>query len=227
VGDDWLTSHFEAILGQLAQIEGRYPDAAAHLTRAAQAAQRAHMTATEGFHLANLGVVLHQAGDHETAIATLEEAIRLATTAGLMRIAAFTRVRLGTLLHGHGEVEPARAALSTADDWFRASGGGAEGALAQCLLAAMDADDDIPDAAQRLTTILEAARTDGDSAVQVLALDALAGVESRAGDLTTALDLLARADELMRSVGHRLAEHDRIDARRTRARVLADPMATD
>jgi hypothetical protein len=90
----------------------------------------------------------------------------------------------------------------------------------------MDADDDIPDAAQRLTTILEAARTDGDSAVQVLALDALAGIESRAGDLTTALDLLARADELMRSVGHRLAEHDRIDARRTRARVRADPMAT-
>lgn len=214
VDDDWLASHFEAILGQLAQIELRYAAAAAHLNRAAQAARRAHMTATEGFHLASLGVVLHQSGDHETAIATFEEAIRLATTVGLMRIAAFTRVRLGTLLHGLGEVEPARAALSTADDWFRASGGGAEAALAQCLLAAMDADDDIPDAAQRLTTILEAARTDGDSAVQVLALDALAGIESRSGDLTTALDLLARADELMESVGHRLAEQDRIDARR-------------
>jgi predicted ATPase/DNA-binding SARP family transcriptional activator len=154
VGDDWLTSHFEAILGQLAQIELRYLDAAAHLTRAAQAARRSHMTATEGFHLASLGVVLHQSGDHETAIATFEEAIRLATAVGLMRIAAFTRVRLGTLLHGLGEVEPARAALSTADEWFRASGGGAEAALARCLLAAVDADDGVPDAEQLLVAIL-------------------------------------------------------------------------
>ncbi|MEQ1702909.1 MAG: transcriptional activator domain-containing protein, partial [Ilumatobacteraceae bacterium] len=222
----WLASHFEAILGQLAQIELRYPEAAAHLTRAAQAAGRAHMTATEGFHLASLGVVLHQSGDDEAAIATFEEAIRLATSVGLMRIAAFTRVRLGTLLHGLGEVAAARVALSTAEEWFRASGGGAEGALAQCLLAAMDADDGIPDAARRLTAILETARTDGDSAVQVLALDALASVESKSGDVTTALELLARADELMGSVGHRLAERDRIDARHARERLQA-PVATD
>jgi tetratricopeptide (TPR) repeat protein len=216
VGDDWLTSHFEAILGQLAQIELRYPDAAAHLTRAAQAARRAHMTATEGFHLASLGVVLHQSGDHETAIATFEEAIRLATAVGLMRIAAFTRVRLGTLLHGLGEVEPARAALSTADEWFRASGGGAEAALAQCLLAAMDADDGLPDAEQRLVAVLNEARTDVNLDVQVFALDALAGIDARAGNIAAALDLLASADELMQSLGHRIAEHDRIDARRAR-----------
>ncbi len=216
VGDDWLTSHFEAILGQLAQIELRYPDAAAHLTRAAQAARRAHMTATEGFHLASLGVVLHQSGDHETAIATFEEAIRLATAVGLMRIAAFTRVRLGTLLHGLREVEPARAALSTADDWFRASGGGAEAALAQCFLAAMDADDGLPDAEQRLVAILNEARADVNLDVQLFALDALAGIDARAGNIAAALDLLASADELMQSLGHRIAEHDRIDARRAR-----------
>jgi predicted ATPase/DNA-binding SARP family transcriptional activator len=216
VGDDWLASHFEAILGQLAQIELRYPDAAAHLTRAAQAARRSHMTATEGFHLASLGVVLHQSGDHETAIATFEEAIRLATAVGLMRIAAFTRVRLGTLLHGLGEVEPARAALSTADEWFRASGGGAEAALAQCLLAAMDADDGLPDAEQRLVAILNEARADVNLDVQVFALDALAGIDARAGNIAAALDLLASADELMQSLGHRIAEHDRIDARRAR-----------
>jgi hypothetical protein len=221
VGDDWLASHLEAILGQLAQIELRYSDAAAHLTRAARAAQRAEMTATEGFHLANLGIVLNQAGDQAAAIATFEQAIELASAVGLMRIAAFTRVRLGTLLRGLGETDAARSNLSTADEWFRASGGGGEAVLAQCLLAAIDAENDIPDAAQQLAAILDAARTDADTDVQVLALDAQAGIESRAGNFVAALDLLACADELMRSAGHRIAEHDRIDARHARERAGA------
>ncbi len=221
VDDDWLASHLEAILGQLAQIELRYPDAAAHLTRAARAAQRAEMTATEGFHLANLGIVLNQAGDQEAAIATFEQAIELAGTVGLMRITAFTRVRLGTLLRGLGDADAARSHLSTADEWFGASGGGGEAALARCVLAAIDAEDDLPGAAEWLATILDAARADGDTDVQVLALDALAGIESRAGNVVAALDLLTLADELMGSAGQRIAAHDRIDARRARALVGA------
>ena len=80
----------------------------------------------------------------------------------------------------------------------------------------MDADDGVPDTEQRLVAILEAARTDANLDVQVFALDALAGINARAGNIVAAVDLLARADELMQSLGHRLAEQDRIDARRAR-----------
>jgi hypothetical protein len=80
----------------------------------------------------------------------------------------------------------------------------------------MDADDGLPDAEQRLVAILNEARTDVNLDVQVFALDALAGIDARAGNIAAALDLLASADELMQSLGHRIAEHDRIDARRAR-----------
>ena len=91
----------------------------------------------------------------------------------------------------------------------------------------MDADDETPDAAQRLAAILDAATAAADTDVQVLALDAQAGIESRAGNRSVALELLARADEVMGSAGHRIAEHDRIDARRAHALVGAgsDPSA--
>jgi hypothetical protein len=113
VDDDWLTGHLDATLGQLAQIELRYPDVAMPFERAVHAARRAGLTATEGFHL--------------------------------------------------------------------------------------DAN----------------AQQDGD--VQVIALDALALVEAHAGHAALAVDLLARSDELMHSPGHRITEHDRIDARHARS----------
>jgi hypothetical protein len=134
-----------------------------------------------------------------------------------MRIVAFTRVRLGTLLFGLGDVEAARSTLSIADEWFQASGGGSEAALATCLLAAIASDAEIPGAPEHLAAILNTARTDDDRDVQVIALDALARSEGRCGRLAVALDLLNQADEVMHSSGHRIVEHDRIDARRVRA----------
>ena len=212
IGDDWLTSHVEAILGQLAQAEQRLQEAAEHFRRAAHAAHRVGASAAEGFHLANLGRVLQLAGDHQAAISTLEQGIEIIRPVGLMRSLALSRVHLGRLQREVGDIEAARAAIEAADDWFRASGGGDEAAVAQCLLAAMDAVDGVPGAAARLSSIFETAEAAGDVEVQVLALDALGGLRAQTGDVIEGNALLERADALMAAAGHRLTEGDRLDA---------------
>jgi predicted ATPase/DNA-binding SARP family transcriptional activator len=217
IGDDWLFSHVEAILGQLAQAEQRYDEAAAHLRRAAEAAQRVNLSAAEGFHLANLGRVLQLAGDQGSAVATLERAIEITLAVGLMRVVALARVRLGRVLRALGERDAARLALVAANDWFRSSGGGEEAALAECLLVALDAEAGLPDAVVRLADVLEGAGGTGDVEVQVLALDALAATYARSQELDQASGALARADALMSAAGHRLIEADRLDADRARS----------
>jgi predicted ATPase/DNA-binding SARP family transcriptional activator len=217
LGDDWLTSHIEAITGQLAQSEGDLTEAAHHLTRAAEAAQRVGIPAAEGFHLANLGRVLQQAGDYQNAIASLERGIELIRTVGLMRAVALARVRLGRLLQGLGDNESARAALVAADEWFRASGGGEEALLAECLVATLDADDGVEAVADRLESVLRKASDAQDVEVEILTLDALAALHAREGDATGARDLLGRADALMPAATHRIADSDRLHAHRVRS----------
>ena len=222
-GDDWLGGHVEAILGQLAQAEHRYDDAAAHLRLAAESAHRAELAAAEGFHLAGLGRALQLAGDPQGAIAALDRGIELTQQVGLMRAVALSRVRLGRLLRSVGDDRAARVALVQADDWFRASGGGDESALAECLVAAIDAESDQSGATGVLETLLE--REPDDVEVQVLALDALAAVQARADEHDAALSLLAKADALMPAASHLISEDDRIDAHRARAVLAAGPGA--
>ncbi|HEY5149340.1 MAG TPA: tetratricopeptide repeat protein [Mycobacterium sp.] len=225
IGDDWLTSHVEAILGQLAQAEQRLPDAADHFRRAADAAHRVGASAAEGFHLANLGRVLQLSGDHRAAISTLEQGIEIIRAVGLMRSLALSRVHLGRLQREVGDVEGARSAIESADAWFRDSGGGDEAAVAQCLLAAMDAKEGVPDAAGRLDVILEKAQAANDLEVQVLALDALACLRAEAGDIIERNEMLERADALAASSGHKLTEGDRLDGHRARALLDAADVA--
>ena len=225
IGDDWLTSHVEAILGQLAQAEQRLPDAADHFRRAADAAHRVGASAAEGFHLANLGRVLQLSGDHRAAISTLEQGIEIIRAVGLMRSLALSRVHLGRLQREVGDLRAARSTIEAADAWFQASGGGDEAAVAQCLLAAMDAEDGVPGAASRLDSILEKAEAAGDLEIQVLALDALAGLRADAGDIIDGNELLERADALMAAAGHRLTEGDRLDGHRARALLDAADVA--
>ena len=131
--------------------------------------------------------------------------------------ARLSRARLGRPQREVGDIEAARSAIEAADAWFRASGGGDEAAVAQCLLAAMDAEGGVPDAAGRLELIFEKAQAANDLEVQVLALDALAGLRAEAGDISESNEMLDRADALMAAAGHRLTEGDRLDGHRARA----------
>ena len=217
LGDDWLTSHIEAILGEVAQAERRFADAARHLQAAADSAHRATAFAAEGFHLANLGRVRQLAGDDAGAAAALERGISIIEGVGLMRALALSRIRLARVRLALGDRPGARSELLAADRWFRESGGGDEALPAAVTLAATDAEDGAPDAPARLTELLDTAQAQGDVDAQVLALDAVAALRASAGDPEPARRFLAAADELMPLTTHRLAEVDRRDARRARA----------
>ena len=126
-------------------------------------------------------------------------------------------MHLGRLQREVGDLWAARSTIEAADAWFQTSGGGDEAAVAQCLLAAMDAEDGVPGAAGRLDLLVEKAEAAGDLEVQVLSLDALACLRVEAGDIIEGNELLDRADALMAAAGHRLTEGDRLDGHRARA----------
>ena len=115
-----------------------------------------------------------------------------------------------------GRSRAARAALEAATAWHRAAGGGEQAALGECLLAALDAEDHVSGAEQRLVAILEDARRDDDAPVEVFALDALARIAAEGGDIATARDLCEAADRRMESASHFITDLDRTDARAVR-----------
>jgi len=216
VDDPWLHVRREAMLGELARIEHRFDDAVLHIGRAAQTSGRLGFLQTEAYQLSSLGRAQCQAGDYATGAATLELAIEKAEATGDVRMVALARVHLGRVLRALGRNAPARTALETATAWHHAAGGGEQAALGECLLAALDAEDRVAGAEQRLGAILDRARLDGDAPVEVFALDALARIAADAGDLAAARDLCEAADRRMESASHFITDLDRTDARAVR-----------
>jgi predicted ATPase/DNA-binding SARP family transcriptional activator len=216
VDDPWLHVRRDAMLGELARIEHRFDDAVLHIGRAAETSGRLGFLQTEAYQLSSLGRAQCQAGDYATGAATLKLAIEKAEATGDVRLVALARVHLGRVLRALGQVAPARAALEAATAWHRADGGGEQAALGDCLLAALDADDPLSGAEQRLVAILDDARRDDDAPVEVFALDALARIAAEGGDIATARDRCDAADRRMESASHFITDLDRTDARSVR-----------
>ena len=216
VDDPWLQVRRDAMLGELARIEHRFEDAVDDIGRAARTSGRLGFLQTEAYQLSSLGRAQCQAGDDAKGAATLEVAIEKAEAVGDVRLAALARVHLGRVLRALGRDAPARTALEAAAAWHRDAGGGEQAALGDCLLAALDAQDHVAGAQQRLVAILDAARSDDDAAVEVFALDALARMALEAGDVATARDLCEAADRRMETASHFITERDRTDARSVR-----------
>ena len=158
VDDPWLRVRGDAVLGELARIQGRYDDAVVYLGTAAETSGRLGFKQTEAYQLSSLGRVQCQAGDYATGTATLALAIEKAEATGDVRLAALARVHLGRVLRAEGHRADARTSLEAASHFHRRSGGGEQGALGECLLAAMDAVDHLPGARDRLVAILAASR---------------------------------------------------------------------
>jgi tetratricopeptide (TPR) repeat protein len=216
VDDPWLHVRRDAMLGELARIQHRFDDAVLYLGRAAETSHRLGFRQTEAYQVSSLGRAQCQAGDYDTGAATLERAIEKAEATGDLRLAALARVHLGRVLRALGERTRARAVLESAAAWHRDAGGGEQAALGECLLAALDVEDEVPDARGRLLAILEDARRDGDAHVEVFALDALARIAAGAGDVVSAQDLCAAADRRMEVASHFITERDRTDAHSVR-----------
>jgi predicted ATPase/DNA-binding SARP family transcriptional activator len=214
--DPWLGVRRDAILGELARIEHRFDDAVIHLRRAAETSGRLGFLQTEAYQLSSLGRAQCQAGDYATGASTLELAIAKAEATGDVRLVALARVHLGRVLRALGLLAPARAAIEAATAWHRAAGGGEQAALGECLLAALDAEDHVSGAEQRLMAIRDNARRDDDAHVEVFALDALARVAAERGASAPARDLCEAADRRMESASHFITELDRTDAHAVR-----------
>src|SRR3954447_2483748 len=213
VDDPWLHVRRDAMLGELARLEHRFDDAALHLGRAAQTSRRLGFLQTEAYQLSALGRAQCQAGDYETGAATLALATEKAEATGDLPLAALARVHLARVLRALGRSAAARSALEAATAWHRGAGGGEQAALGEGLLAALDAEDGVSGADERLVALLDDARLDDDAPVEVFALDALARLAAERGDDTTAHELGDAADRRMEAASHFITERDRADRR--------------
>lgn len=218
VDDPWLHTRHEAMRGELARLEHRFDDAVTHLTTAVAHSARRGYLQTEAYQLATLGRAQCQAGDYETGRATLAVAVDKAEAIGDLRMAALARVHLGRVCRALGHMAGARAALVAADAWHREAGGGEQALLGSCLIGALDAADGDPDARDRLTAVLAAARAlGGHPHVEVFALDALGRLADLDGDGAQASGCWQAADALMTTASHFVSERDRVDRARTPA----------
>jgi predicted ATPase len=212
VDDPWLHVRFEAMLGEFARLQCRFPEAVDHFERAVAISRRRGYLQTEAYQVACLGRAQCQAGDYSGGVATLALAIDKAEATGDVRMAALARVHLGRVLRAVGDGERARAVLEQADAWHRAAGGGEQSLLGRCLLAALDAGDGDTDAHDRLVVILEEARSADDAPSEVFALDALARLAAASGDIDSARALAGASDARMAVASHFIAQPDRVDA---------------
>jgi predicted ATPase/DNA-binding SARP family transcriptional activator len=212
VDDPWLRVRGEAVLGELARVQHRFEDAIGHLKSAAETSRQLGFLQTEAYQLSSLGRAQCQSGDYESGAATLGTALDKAEATGDVRLAALARVHLGRVWRAEGHLDRARMALEHATDWHRESGGGEQAALGECLLAALDAVDQVPGAEDRLAAILADARRDKAPHVEVFALDALGRLAAQAGDPARARSLCAEADRRMDAASHFITQHDRTDA---------------
>jgi predicted ATPase len=215
LGDSWALAHAEGLLGELAQAQGRYADATAHLAGAAHAAGTLGFEAAQAHHLLNLGRALQQVGDLANSRTTLEHAIEIGQRCGDARTVALARTRLALLLRTTGETATALDAVAPAVDWFTTAGGGDGARLADFLIAVLHADGDAPAARDELAEVLKHARAGADPVVEVLALDALAALDVRDGHLDSARARLADADTVASSA-RTLWAGDRVDGKRVR-----------
>ena len=88
VDDPWLHTRGEAMLGELARLEGRFDDAVTHLERAIAVSRGRGYLQTEAYQQATLGRAQCQAGDYEAGAASLRLAIEKAEAIGDVRMAA-------------------------------------------------------------------------------------------------------------------------------------------
>jgi predicted ATPase len=212
VEDPWLHVRGDAILGELARLQLRFDDAVLHLSRAAEQSRLLGFKQTEAYQVTNLGRAQCQTGDYGSGAATLQLAIDKAQATGDVRLVALARIHLGRVQRAVGQVEAARTAFEAATAWHRNAGGGEQAALGECLLAAMDAADQVPGVENRLQAILDEARRDDNAPVEVFALDALARIAAAVGDTGTARDLCEKADGRLEAAAHFITDLDRTDA---------------
>jgi tetratricopeptide (TPR) repeat protein len=204
IGDSWAVVHAQALLGGIAQAEGRFQEAAQALEHAADESVTLGFLGQAALHRASLARAQQRAGDARAA-GSYRRAISEAIAGGDGRLAATARLNMARLQRAAGDTEQAAGLLRENQRWYASAGGGDFALLTDTILAAVDDD------TMQLEAALRAARAAKNLEVQVSALDALARLAAASGDDASAGSLLAEADTVASRVTHLLDEHDRID----------------
>ena len=215
-GDAWGLIHGHAILGGVAQGQGRLAEAAAAFQAAAEAAQRLGFAGQAALHRASLARCLARAGD-PGAEGAFERALTDATAVADGRLQASVRLQLARLLRSRGDTERAATLVEQNAYWYARSGGGDLMLLNRVEGAAIAADE------EELASLADQARAAGDVEAAVAALDALALRAAGFGDFGRARDLLDLADQEMAVAPYLLQHTERYDA--VAARALTEPAA--
>ena len=150
IGDNWGRIHAEAMLGGLAQAQHRFADAAAAPGAGRRVRPPARIPGRRSASPDQSG--LGRASARRTAARhrTLERAIDVGRATGDLRTAALAQVRLGRVLRSLGQSASARTIVQSAQNWYALAGGG-DGALqAESVLAALDVEDEVPEAQERI-----------------------------------------------------------------------------
>ena len=217
IDDSWGLVHAEAMLGAIAQADHRFGDASRYLEHAAAASERLGFLGQAAYHLTRLGRVQHQAGQLQAASKTLTRAIQAAIRGSDLRMAATARINLARVMRATGQHDATQALLHQSDDWYRTAGGGDGALLTRALLAATSDGADAD-----LEAIIDQARVAGDHEVEVVVLDALALRLAQRGELRTAQQLLATADDAASAAVNVVDEVDRLDAHRARELIRSE-----
>jgi predicted ATPase/DNA-binding SARP family transcriptional activator len=205
LGDSWGLVHATAMLGGIAQVEGRFEDAIDALSAAVEASIALGFPGQAALHLGSLARVQQRSGRPVDAAASYQRTLAAATACGDGRMAATARLNLARLLRSTGHGTAAVPLLRENLDWYAGAGGGDGALLSRCVLAAETSDTD------QLETVLALSRTEDNNLVAVLALDALAAAHAAAGEHERATLRLAEADALHPEVAHLLDQADRPD----------------
>ena len=219
VDDPWLQVRGEALLGELARIQRRFDDAVVHLLSAAETSRRLGFLQTEAYQLSSLGRAQCQAGDYEPGRPPCVSAIDKAEATGDVRLAALARVHLGRVLRAEGHTgqsasgpggshrlaplvrrrRTGRPGRVSARRPGRGGPGPRRGGPSR-----RDPGGRAPRTTQPMSRSSHSTRS--------------AGWPPRRGDLATAGELCAEADQRMDVASHFISEHDRTDAHWVRQR---------
>jgi predicted ATPase len=217
LGDSWGLVHANAMLGGIAQVEGRFEDAIVALSGAVQESIALGFVGQAALHLGSLARVQQRAGRPAEAATSYQRTLSAATACGDGRMAATARLNLARLLRSTGHGAAAVPLLWENIDWYAGAGGGDGALLSRCALAAEMRDE------KKLEMVLATARVEENHLVAVLALDALALIHASVGAYGDATVLLAQADALHPKVSHLLDAADRPD--RAAALAISPPSA--
>ncbi|WP_404380455.1 winged helix-turn-helix domain-containing protein [Knoellia locipacati] len=215
LGDNWALGHAAGLLGELAQAQGRYAEAAVHLAGAAEAAAASGFDAAQAHHRLNLGRVQQQSGDPTGSTNSLLKAIALGQGCGDARTVALARTRLAQVSRDAGDLATAREQVARAVAWFTTAGGGDGALLADFLMITLLVGGDASGTHGELVGLLHRARSAADPVVEVLTLDALAAADVRDGHPDEARSRLEEADTVAASV-RTVWPGDRVDGQQVR-----------